>query len=49
MPLTLGAFQLLVVTPLAIGAGFTSMLTYAAMALADLLVTAIGIRLLVAD
>lgn len=49
LPLVLGAFQLLVVTPLAIGVGFTSVLTYTAMALADLLVVAIGVRLLVAD
>ncbi|MEV4263122.1 hypothetical protein [Kribbella sp. NPDC049584] len=49
LPLILGAFQLFVVTPLAIGVSFTSILTYAAIALADLLVAAIGVRLLVAD
>ncbi|NUS58401.1 MAG: hypothetical protein HOV66_26650 [Streptomycetaceae bacterium] len=46
LPLVFGAFQLLVVTPAIFTTGFTSFTTYAAIAVADLLMAAIGVRLL---
>lgn len=49
LPLIFGAFQLLVVTPTIFATGFTSLTTYAAIAVADLLIAAVGLRLLTSD
>ena len=49
LPAVLGAFQLLVVTPVALATGFASLATFVAITLADLLVATIGVRLLTAD
>ncbi|TDW91015.1 hypothetical protein EV137_4848 [Kribbella pratensis] len=49
LPLIFGAFQLLIVTPAIFVTGFTSFTTYVAIALADLLIAAIGVRLLTTE
>ncbi|GAA1145679.1 hypothetical protein GCM10009630_50380 [Kribbella jejuensis] len=49
LPLIFGAFQLLVVTPAIFATGFTSFTTYVAIAVADLLIAAIGVRLLTTE
>lgn len=46
LPAILGTFQLLVVTPVALSTGFASAATFIVITLADLMVAAIGIRLL---
>jgi hypothetical protein len=46
LPLALGAFQLLVVTPVSFAAGFTSVASNVAIGIADALTALIGIRLL---
>jgi hypothetical protein len=46
LALGFGAFQLLVVTPMIFTTGFTSIPTYAAITVANLLMTTIGLRLL---
>ncbi|TDW15386.1 hypothetical protein [Kribbella kalugense] len=45
LPATLGAFQLLVVTPVALSTGFASTPTFATITLANLLIAALGVRL----
>jgi hypothetical protein len=46
LPLTLGLFQLLVVTPVALSAGFASRAAFAVIAVADLLTASIGVALI---
>jgi hypothetical protein len=46
LPLTLGLFQLLVTTPVALSAGFASTATFAVIAIADLLTAGIGLALI---
>lgn len=45
LPITLGIFQMLVVTPVVLGAGFASVGAFVVIALQDLLIGAIGLRL----
>ena len=45
LPITLGMFQLLVVTPVVLGAGFASVGAFVVITLQDLLIGAIGLRL----
>jgi hypothetical protein len=49
LPLIFGAFQLLVVTPVTFATSFTSLATYAAITVADLLVAVMGFRLLTTE
>jgi hypothetical protein len=46
LPLALGAFQLVVVTPVSLAAGFTSVASNVTIGIADVLTALIGIRLL---
>jgi hypothetical protein len=46
LPLTLGLFQLLVTTPVALAAGFASTAAFVVIALSDLLVAAVGLALI---
>jgi hypothetical protein len=46
LPLALGAFQLVVVTPVSLAAGFTSVASNVAIGVADVLTALIGVRLL---
>ena len=46
LPLTLGVFQLLVVTPVSFAAGFTSVVSNVVIGVADALTALIGVRLL---
>jgi hypothetical protein len=46
LPLVLGAFQLLVVTPVSLAAGFTSVASNLVIGIADVLTAAIGVALL---
>lgn len=46
LPLALGAFQLIVVTPVSLAAGFTSVASNVVIGVADVLIALIGIRLL---
>ncbi len=46
LPLALGAFQLIVVTPVSLTAGFTSVASNVAIGVADVMTALIGVRLL---
>lgn len=46
LPLTLGLFQMLIVTPVSLAAGFTSTASFVVIAAADLLIAAAGVSLL---